>query len=158
MTPPARKASALRVKDLMTQAPATCGMSTSMQAVMRAMFEYECGALLVVDDKGRLAGLLTQRDVCRAMLSHGIALRDLAVKDIIGAQVFSCSPNDAMKSAVDLMHDLHLRSLPVTDMVGRPVGLLSIEERSSEPNHAPLPHYDPEAMRTFATICDSHPH
>jgi CBS domain-containing protein len=158
MTPRARKVSTLRVKDLMTQAPATCGTSTNMQAVMRAMFEYECGALLVVDDKGRLAGLLTQRDVCRAMLSHGIALRQLAVKDIIGAQVFSCSPNDAVESAVDLMHDLNLRSLPVTDMVGHPVGLLSIDEVPSEPDHSPLSHYDPEAMRTFATICDSHPH
>ena len=158
MTPRARTASALRVRDLMTQTPATCGTSASMQAVMQAMFEHECAALLVVDDTGRLAGMLTQRDVCRAMLSYGIALRRLAVKDIIGAQVFSCSANDAMESAVDLMQDLHLRSLPVTDAVGRPIGLLSIDALPSEPNHSPLSHFGPEAMRTFATICDSHPH
>jgi hypothetical protein len=44
--------------------------------------------------------VLTDRDVCRAMLAHGPALWRLAVKDILGPHVFSCAPNDSMEGVV----------------------------------------------------------
>jgi len=148
----------LRVSDMMTPYPVTCGTSASMNAVIRAMFKYGCNALLVVDGTGRLTGVLSERDVCRAMLAHGSALLELTVKDVIGHQVFSCSPNDSLECAADLMRDLHITLLPVTDGQGRPVGVLSIDEVLPELVYSPLSHFDREAIRTFATLCDSHPH
>jgi CBS domain-containing protein len=147
----------MQVKHLMTAA-VTCGTSASMESVMRAMFDYDCRRLVVVDESGRLAGLLTEDDLCRAITMYGVAIRRRTVKDVIGSRVFSCSPNDVIESAIDLMQDLHLSSLPVTDTHGRPVGVLSLDEVLPEPDFSENSHFDREANCTFATICDSHPH
>ncbi|HKV99297.1 MAG TPA: CBS domain-containing protein [Vicinamibacterales bacterium] len=53
-----------------------------MLAVLRAMAEYDCSTLLVVDDTGRLAGIITGDDV--------------------SPQVFSCSPDDAAQAAQEI--------------------------------------------------------
>jgi CBS domain-containing protein len=71
-----------------------------------------------------LAGIIAEDDVCRAMLEFGTGLRQLSVKDIMSPQVFSCSPDDAAGVAQEIMRDLHLGRLPVTDKLGRPVGVL----------------------------------
>lgn len=124
MTSTTAAATGLRVRDLMTYQPVTCGTSASMDAVLRAMAEYDCGTLLVVDATGRLAGIIAEDEVCRAMLEFGTGLRQLSVKDIMSPQVFSCSPDDAAGVAREIMRDLHLGRLPVTDKLGRPVGVL----------------------------------
>jgi hypothetical protein len=56
------------------------------------------------------------------------------------------------------MQDLHVRSLAVTDGVGHPIGLLSIDEMPPEAGHSPLSLFDVDALRAFAAIGDSHPH
>jgi len=147
----------LRVRDLMMM-PATCGTSASLESVMRALFDFECGVLLVVDDDGLLAGMLTEKSIQHAMTTRGIAFHRCTVTDLIERQVFSCSPNDTLECAADLMRDLHITSLPVTDALGRPVGVLSIDQVLPELEFSPLSHFDREAMRTLATSCDSHQH
>jgi len=123
-----------RVRDLMTRVFITCGTSAGIDAVLRSMAEYDCDTLVVVDDTGRLAGIITEDEVCRSMIEFGTRLQELSVTDIMSHEAFSCSPDDGVELAHELMTNLHLGQLPVTDKLGRPVGVLSMDVVGSVPS------------------------
>lgn len=58
----------MRIEQLMTKFPKTCGAKFSLGEAARLMLENRCGSLPVVaqDGSGRLVGMITDRDICMA--------------------------------------------------------------------------------------------
>src|SRR5262245_10209415 len=92
--------------------------SLSITEVAQQMVERNVGAVLVMDD-GRLAGILTERDVLRAVAR---GLRDTTrVADCMTAQPETIAPDDTTEHAARLMRHRGFRHLPVVegdDLVG----------------------------------------
>ena len=118
----------MKVREVMTEPALTCNPDMSLAAAAEAMWEADCGTLPVVDSHGRLAGIITDRDICLAMAgSHRNAL-NIAVHEVMTHKVFSAPVDDQVQKALATMKTARVRRLPVCDVDGHLVGIVSIED------------------------------
>lgn len=118
----------MRVRDIMTQPPETCRVDTDLATASRRMKETGCGTLAVLDAEGRLAGILTDRDLAVAI---GETKRDawrVAVDKAMTHRVHTCRPDDDVHAALDRMATAKVRRLPVVDAQGGLKGVISIDD------------------------------
>lgn len=112
------------VKDVMTTAPVCCLPNDSVEHVARLMAQHDCGVIPVCSG-GRIAGLITDRDVaCRAVAS-GRPLAQLPVIEVMTKTVFTVREDDDVQVAIDTMETKQVRRLPVVDKDGKVVGIIA---------------------------------
>jgi CBS domain-containing protein len=97
---------------------------TVMQAVA-LMNDYGIGAL-VVEHRGQMAGIFTERDILRRVLAEGRNPDKTLVLDVMTADVVSCSPETLIADVRSLMRDRRIRHVPVVDESGNIAGIVSI--------------------------------
>ena len=98
--------------------------TTSVLEAIKLMAEKGIGALVVLD-KGRLAGIVSERDYARKVVLLERSAGDISISEIMTADVLTVSPRDTSQHCMQLMTDRHLRHLPVL-AEGELIGLLSI--------------------------------
>lgn len=98
--------------------------TTSVLEAIKLMAEKGIGALVVLD-KGRLAGIVSERDYARKVVLLERSAADISISEIMTADVLTVSPRDTSQHCMQLMTDRHLRHLPVL-AEGELIGLLSI--------------------------------
>ena len=89
------------------------------------LYENRIGALVVVDRRGRLAGMFSERDVIRALAESGPEALGYEVHELMTPEVTTCRPDDRIDKVMAIMSAHRIRHLPVMDD-GRLVGLVSI--------------------------------
>ncbi|GMA38813.1 CBS domain-containing protein [Mobilicoccus caccae] len=77
--------------------------------------EHRIGAVVVSTDGIRIDGIVSERDVVRALPEHGAGLRDLTVADIMTSEVRTCTARDTVVALADLMTQNRFRHVPVID-------------------------------------------
>jgi CBS-domain-containing membrane protein len=87
-----------------------------------------CGTLAVINGRGRLAGILTDRDLAIAIGRSERPPSLIAVRDAMTPNVHTCSPNDDLSVVLEQMADWRIRRLPVVGAAGKLQGLLSIDD------------------------------
>lgn len=87
----------------------------SIAEAATALTENKIGALLVEDQDGTIAGILSERDIVGGMAPHGADLHDVEVSELMTTNVIRCSPNDSVNEAMAMMTDRRIRHLPVVD-------------------------------------------
>ena len=60
----------LDVRDVMTTSVLTAHADTEIRAIARVLFEERIGAMPLMDDEGRLVGILTRSDILRTIMNH----------------------------------------------------------------------------------------
>lgn len=90
-----------------------------------ALTDKKIGALLVEDDSGKIAGIISERDIVGGMGPHGADLHDVPVSELMTTKLIKCAPNDTVLEAMALMTDRRIRHLPVFDGDDL-VGLISV--------------------------------
>jgi CBS domain-containing protein len=93
--------------------------------LLRRFQRHRIGALVVLDTKGELLGLLSERDLVTGLLTRGKRLLDLPVREAMSTDVPTCTPGDSIGSVMKTMTDRRTRHLPVVDN-GDVCGLISI--------------------------------
>ena len=61
------------------------------------MWDHDCGCAPVVDGHGRLAGIITDRDICMAAYTQGMPLEAIPVERAMSARVVSCMRGDDLE-------------------------------------------------------------
>ncbi len=89
------------------------------------MMQHRIGAVLVVDSGGGIAGILSERDLVRAMSKNGKAVFDKRVGDLMTTPVITCSPKDPVGAIEGMMTAQRFRHVPVVED-GKLVGIVSI--------------------------------
>ena len=69
-----------RVKDVMTEDPAACGLADTLEMAVQIMRDRGCGSVPIVDARKRVVGLVTDRDAVMCALRHGRGLAELRVE------------------------------------------------------------------------------
>lgn len=100
------------------------GRDTSVHHILALLHDHRIGAVLVMD-AGRIAGLVSERDIVRCLHSHGKAILDESAADIMTSPVFTTSPHTSVSDALAIMTDRRFRHLPVVDG-NQVLGLVSI--------------------------------
>ena len=148
----------MKVKDLMTAEPKTCGLSDTLAEAAGFMWEKDCGILPVLDQDEKVVGLLTDRDICMAAALKARPLADIGVEETITRQVFACEPNDDIRTALDTMQKNRVRRLPVVASDGTLHGILSMNdvvlkaEPSKEKKGPDLSYAD--VVNAYKSICE----
>ena len=94
---------------------------------LRLMAERDIGAVVVLD-RGRLIGMLSERDCARELLLAGRSARDARVAELMTPDVVTIGPDETVEGcATLLMARHHVRHLPVIE-AGRVVGVLSARD------------------------------
>jgi len=114
-----------RIGDVMTTNPQTLPESTTVREAAEAMRANDIGDVVVVDDNGKLSGILTDRDIVVRVVAEGRDPRATRIGDIASRELTAVSPDDPVDRAVQLMRDKAIRRLPAVDK-GKPVGIVSI--------------------------------
>ncbi|MEZ4599904.1 MAG: putative nucleotidyltransferase substrate binding domain-containing protein [Syntrophotaleaceae bacterium] len=117
-----------RLSEIMSSPVATCGAEESVQEVARRMVEKKISSVVVVDDSGRPAGLVTERDLVTKVIAPGqLENRNLSAGQIMAACPFSMSPDAYMYEAMSYMLGHRLKHLPVVDG-GETVGMVTLSD------------------------------
>lgn len=83
------------------------------------------GAVVAVDAAGRIAGILSERDIVHALADHGADLGRLKVSDLMTKDVTTCEPGHDVNHVMREMTRGRFRHVPVVEG-GKLVGLVSI--------------------------------
>lgn len=118
----------MQVQDLCTTETRCCSPATSLAAAGCMMYEGDCGALPVVDEGGRLVGIITDRDICMAAATKHRLASEIEVREVINEMVTSCRMDEEVSEALEKMRARQVRRLPVIDAEGRLRGLLSLSD------------------------------
>jgi CBS domain-containing protein len=90
------------------------------------MAELDIGSLVVKTDV-QMLGLVTERDVIRAMVSHGCSLKDAKVSEIMVSEPIVATPDDTVDYARDVMTKTRVSHLPVLEG-SKLVGVISFHD------------------------------
>jgi len=104
---------------------ATVDPNSSIIDAVRELANRSVGALVVSEDGRGIAGIVSERDIVRAVSQFGAAILDSPVRMIMSENVFSCSPDDAVDSLMSEMTDRRIRHIPVISN-GALAGIVSI--------------------------------
>ncbi len=80
---------------------------------VRTMREKKIGAILVTGGKGRIEGILTERDVLRAVDDHGGGIAAMKVDDLMTRNVIVALPDDDTGYLMGIMTQNRIRHIPV---------------------------------------------
>lgn len=94
---------------------------------LQLLAEYEVGALMVME-RGKLVGVLSERDYTRKIALQGRSSKDTLVKDIMTRDVLYVTPQSSTHQCMALMSDKKIRHLPVIDKDGTVLGMISIRD------------------------------
>ncbi len=95
-----------------------------LSAAIKALTERKIGAVLVMS-QGRIEGILSERDIVRALGERGAAVLDEPIRAVMTRKVVSCKQADTVAAIMEMMTSGKFRHLPVVED-DRVVGLIAI--------------------------------
>ena len=98
---------------------------TTAGEVARQLSVKRIGSVLVLNDLSTVVGIVSERDLVRALATHGAKAMDLEIRQIMTREVVSCHPDDSIDEMMKTMTNGRFRHLPVLHH-GELVGLISI--------------------------------
>jgi len=96
----------------------------SVAEAARVLTERHIGALVVLEGE-RLAGILSERDIVRALARQGPGCLEGPVSALMTAKVVTCTLGHSIAEVMEMMTNSRIRHLPVVDK-GRLAGMVSI--------------------------------
>jgi CBS domain-containing protein len=118
----------VKIRDLLAvkgDAVEVIALDATIADVAGRLTRLGIGALVVTGTTGTVDGIISERDVVRALAAHGDGCLHRSVKDEMSSPVTTCSPDDEVTTLMSLMTERRIRHLPVVE-AGRLVGLVSI--------------------------------
>src|SRR5690242_4356986 len=97
------------VRDVMTRHPIALSARTPLVEAARAMKEKEIGNVIVMEDDGRLCGIVTDRDIVVRAIAEGKDPSTCTIGDVCSRDLVSVTPDDPIGRAVGLMRERAIR-------------------------------------------------
>lgn len=93
---------------------------------MNSLNSHHVGALVVSSDGKKIDGIVSERDVVRAMPGKLDQLIGMHVRDIMTVEVHTCTADSTIVELMTMMTELRIRHVPVVDESGTLVSIVSI--------------------------------
>ena len=104
---------------------ATISQEHSVTDALAVLRDRGIGAIVVTSSVASLSGILSERDIVRALAAHGAAALHMAVTDLMSTTVTTCTEETSLDELMSLMTERRIRHVPVV-VDGALVGLVSI--------------------------------
>jgi predicted transcriptional regulator len=92
------------------------------------MWESDCGCVPVLDENGRVVGMITDRDICMAAYTQARLLGQIPVSRVMSHELYSCGPDEEIDKVEKTMRAHQVRRVPVVDDDGRLQGIVSLAD------------------------------
>ena len=115
------------VHEVMNSHVVYANQTESAARAARLLSRHNIGAVPVLGDKGKLRGIVTDRDIVLRCIALENDPGTTPLRDVMSRCVVTASPEEDLEAAVKKMTDAQVRRLPVVDS-GRLVGMLSISD------------------------------
>jgi len=99
--------------------------TVTLSAAVKTLAEHRIGAVVVVGPDAQVAGILSERDIVRALAQRGPAALEEPVGQVMTRKVVTCAESDTVAELMERMTQGRFRHVPVVER-GRLVGLVSI--------------------------------
>jgi CBS domain-containing protein len=103
----------------------SAGASDKLDTVAKKLAEHRIGSVLVLDGGGGILGIVSERDIVRALAADGAAALQRKASEVMTSQVRTCKPGDTEAELMALMTTHRIRHLPVVER-GKLLGMISI--------------------------------
>ena len=103
----------------------TVPAATTVADAVAQLAEHRIGALVVSDDGETVAGILSERDVVRALATERNKVLGRSVADLMTVEVFTCGPDATAEELMALMTEQRIRHVPIV-ADGKLAGIVSI--------------------------------
>ena len=105
---------------------ATITKAASLADASAQLRDRGVGALVVSDDGRHIEGIVSERDVVRALAAHGAGALGRSVSSVMSTDVVTCRTGDSVEELMVSMTERRIRHLPVIDADGLLSGIVSI--------------------------------
>ena len=114
----------MRAKEIMTKDPDCLRGDDTARHAAQVMRDRDCGCVPIVDDGGKVVGIVTDRDLAVRGIAAG---KDPNTKlnDLMTPVASTCGPDDDLRDVEQKMAELQVRRIPIVDMEGRCLGIIS---------------------------------
>ena len=116
----------LTAREVMTRGVKTVRRDNPLREVAQIMKDEDCGVVPIVDERGSLAGIVTDRDLTIRAFTGGKSLDQLRVADVMTDDVECVHPDEDIHSIISLMGKKQIRRLPVVERDDRVIGIISM--------------------------------
>jgi CBS domain-containing protein len=147
----------MRVREIMRREARFCHPWTPLADAGRMMAEVGCGVLPVVDLEQNVIGMVTDRDICLVLTARDRKASEIAVREVVRDDVFTCEAGDDIGDALAIMAACQVRRLAVLDEAAHLEGILSLDDvavaaRALGPHDYTGPFYS-DVAKTLKAIC-----
>ena len=104
----------------------TVSAATTLLDASRKLAAKRIGAVIVSDGEGRVQGILSERDIVRAIAQGGADILSAPVSDIMTRDVVTCAEDASLDDVMHTMTRGRFRHVPVVEAKGRLAGIISI--------------------------------
>lgn len=119
-----------RIREIMTEGVVKLPSSATLFEAARQMRDADVGSV-VVEDEGRVVGLVTDRDLVVRALADGRDPGTTPLSEVASTSLVTVSPDDDMDLAIEIMIERSLRRVPVLER-GKVVGIVSLGDLAIE--------------------------
>jgi len=118
----------MKVKDVMKTDVGFCTTEDSLMKCADIMRLRDCGVVPVVDEDEKVVGMLTDRDLCLAIVARNRKASDVLCKELINRRAVVCSGDDKLENALRKMRKYQIKRLAAVGKDGKLTGILSITD------------------------------
>ena len=116
----------MKILEMCDSEAASVPVEATAERAIRTMLDRDVGAVAVIDENHRVAGIFTERDVLRRLSLGEHDPRKISVREIMTTPVEMATRATTAGEALATMVSRHYRHLPIVDDDGRLLGMLSI--------------------------------
>ncbi|MFL5955092.1 MAG: CBS domain-containing protein [Gaiellaceae bacterium] len=114
-----------QIREVMTKNPRAVRPDDTVVDAARLMRDEDTGIAPIVDGDGKLAGVITDRDIALRVVAEERDPRATKVTDVASQNLVTVDPQQDLDEALRLMEQHQVRRLPVTEEDGKLVGILA---------------------------------
>jgi len=148
----------MKVEQLMHSEARHVTPDTDLARAGRLMAEVGCGVLPVVDERQRVVGIVTDRDICLALARRDQRPSDIGVRQVMVREVHACAEGDDVRHALGTMARFKVRRLPILGPDGSLRGILSLDDIALHAHAGITGGFDEvldnDVARTLGAICE----
>lgn len=105
---------------------ATISPTASLAEATATLRDRGFGALVVSASGSTIDGIISERDIVRALAAHGASTLGRSVSSCMSGNVLTCTVSDTIDALMSMMTERRIRHLPVVDASGQVAGMISI--------------------------------
>ncbi|HET7452801.1 MAG TPA: CBS domain-containing protein [Thermoanaerobaculia bacterium] len=128
----------MQVRDLMTTHVWSCSENGTVASAANTMLDHSCGFVPIVGSNGEVRGVVTDRDLCMAIVRLDRRPAEIPLAEVCSGRVVGCRPDQEVHDVLEIMESARVHRLPVLEN-GRLKGIISMTDvlRHASPVRSP---------------------